>query len=71
MWPTSEKSSCWTLSNVNQKKKEIPEGGDENLELLERLFEARVTEIEPDLVSELNILIDNVCELWQAENFFE
>ena len=51
------------LKDIIVNKREIPEGGNENLELLERLFESRATEMEPDLVSELNVLIDNICEL--------
>ena len=43
-------------------KREIPEYGAENMELIERLLTIRASEKEPNLVSELNELIDNVCE---------
>ena len=43
-------------------KREIPEYGAENMELIERLLNTRESEKEPNLVSELNELIDNVCE---------
>ena len=43
------------------KKRELPADGKENIELLMRLFESRAAEMEPDIVSELNELIDNVC----------
>ena len=48
--------------DIAVKKREIPEGGNDNIELLQRLFEAKAAEMEPDIVSELQILIDNICE---------
>ena len=48
--------------DISMQKREIPEGGNENIELLERLFTAKAAEIEPDIVSELEILINTVCE---------
>ena len=48
--------------DIRVTKREIPEYGAENMELLERLFNSRAAEIEPNLISELNELIDNICE---------
>ena len=42
-------------------KVEIPEGGDENIELLDYLLYLRNNETEEELVIELNELIANVC----------
>ena len=42
-------------------KREIPENGEENMELLGDLFQQREEEMDPDIVSELDILINNVC----------
>ena len=42
--------------------REIPEGGEENLELLDRLLSIRAVETEPCIVDELNILITDICE---------
>ena len=43
-------------------KREIPENGDQNMELLESLLTSRAAEIEPDVLDELDELIDNVCQ---------
>ena len=43
------------------KKKEVPDQGQENMELLERLLISRAEELEPDVLTELEGLISNVC----------
>ena len=49
-------------NDITILKRDIPEYGEENLELLVRLFETKDAEMEPDIVSELSTLIDNICE---------
>ena len=44
------------------KKKDIPENCDEDLELLEHLLQQQLVETEPDIVAELQTLIDNICK---------
>ena len=51
-----------TPQDIILKKRDILEGGMENLDLLTRLFDTKAAEIEPDIVSELEVLIDNICE---------
>ena len=48
--------------SISVRLRELPDNGQETLELLERLLQSRSTETEPDIVSELNQLIDNICE---------
>ena len=48
--------------DISVMKREIPEYGNENMELLVRLFESKDAEMDPDVVSELTTLIDNICE---------
>ena len=45
------------------KKVDIPEGGDENIELLDYLLYLRNNETEEEIVCELNELIANVCSV--------
>ena len=45
----------------NVKKAEVPEGGEENIELLDYLLYLRNNETEEEIVSELRELIFNVC----------
>ena len=52
------KCKPWT---VTVKKREVPEQGHANLELLQNLLEIRAAELEPDILAELNGLIDHVC----------
>ena len=40
--------------------REIPAGGEETLELLDRLLSIRANEVEPDIVDELTDLINDV-----------
>ena len=42
-------------------KIDIPDNCFPNIELLESLFNIRDTELEPDIVSNMNTLIDSVC----------
>ena len=44
------------------KKREIPDNGEETIELLVRLFNIKSAEVDPEMVTELSGLIDNVCE---------
>ena len=44
------------------KKREIPDNGEETIELLVRLFNIKSAEVDPEMVIELSGLIDNVCE---------
>ena len=46
---------------INTAKREVPINGQENIDLLMRLFEIRTAEVEPDVLLELNELIENVC----------
>ena len=39
----------------------MPEGGEETIELLDRLLEQRSNETDEDVINELNQLITNVC----------
>ena len=48
--------------SIKVETREIPEGGEENLELLDRLLSIRATETEPSIVDELNVLITDICE---------
>ena len=43
------------------EKCEMPEGGEETIELLDRLLEQRSNETDEDVLNELNQLITNVC----------
>ena len=43
------------------EKCEMPEGGEESIELLDRLLEQRSNETDQDVINELNQLITNVC----------
>ena len=43
-------------------KREIPEQMEDNIELLDSLLKIRAEEVEPDVVTELNGLINVVCE---------
>ena len=47
--------------SLTVKKSELPEQGKENIELLETLLTIRAAEIEPDILTELDGLINNVC----------
>ena len=48
--------------SIRIRQRDMPVNGQENLELLERLFSIRAAEVEPDVVNELNILINDICE---------
>ena len=48
--------------SISVRLRELPDNGQETLELLERLLQSRSTETEPAIVSEINQLIDNICE---------
>ena len=52
--------SCNPLDIISQRK-EIPEGGEETLDLLARLLDIRSNEIDEDIVSDLDDLISDVC----------
>ena len=52
------KCSPW---KINTAKREVPINGHENIDLLMRLFEIRTEELEPDVLLEINELIENVC----------
>ena len=43
------------------EKRDIPNGGHENIELLDRLLEQRQNETDEELINELDQLITNVC----------
>ena len=43
-------------------KKEMPDNGEENIELLVRLLDSKSAEVDPQMATELASLIDNVCE---------
>ena len=47
---------------LNVLKREIPEQMEDNLELLDSLLKIRAEELEPDIVTKLNGLINTVCE---------
>ena len=53
------KSCSPTSLTVSQR--EMPENGPEIIELLERLFWMRASETEPDVLAEINQLIDDTC----------
>ena len=44
------------------KSKDIPENGNEILELLETLLQQQLQETEPDIVTELQTIINSFCE---------
>ena len=48
--------------DISVMKRNIPENGEQNMELIERLLNIRADEIEPDVVDEINELISNICE---------
>ena len=48
--------------SISVRQRELPDNGQETLDLLERLFQIRSIETEPEIVSEINQLIDDVCE---------
>ena len=43
-------------------RKEIPENNEEDLQLLADLLQQQMAETEPDIVSELQVVIDNICK---------
>ena len=45
---------------IKVHSREIPEGGEETLELLDRLLCIRANEVEPDILDELTDLINDV-----------
>ena len=47
--------------NIFVAKRDLPDNGHLNLELLENLLSIRASECEPDIVSNLDYLIDMVC----------
>ena len=44
------------------KKKDISENDKENIDLLKELFQQKQDELDPDMVLELEGLIDNICK---------
>ena len=44
------------------KKREIPEGGIEQIDLLARLLVQRTEEMDPYILPEIDILIENLCQ---------
>ena len=44
------------------KNKEIPENGNETLELIDNLLHQQLQETEPDIATELQAVINNLCE---------
>ena len=54
---------CIHKKQFHVSKVEIPEGGDENIELLDYLLYLRNNETEEEIVCELNELIANVCSV--------
>ena len=44
------------------KRQDIPEGGYQQIDLLARLLVLRNEEMDPDILPEIDILIDNVCQ---------
>ena len=46
---------------IKVSKRDIPDNGTLNLELLETLMSTRAAECEPDIVSNLTDLIDMIC----------
>ena len=47
--------------DINVSKREIPDNCKQNIELLENLMSTRAAECEPDIVSNLTMLIDMIC----------
>ena len=47
--------------NIKTAKREIPDDGLLNIELLETPINIRAVEFEPDIVSDMDSLIDTVC----------
>ena len=47
------------------KKKDFPENGAENIELLNYLLFIRENETEDDVLDEISTLIDNICSVCQ------
>ena len=47
---------------LNVLKREIPEQMEDNIELLNSLLKIQAEEIEPDIITELNGLINAICE---------
>ena len=48
-------------TQFSTNKREIPENGEENIDLLADLLQQRQEEMDPDILPELDILIDNIC----------
>ena len=48
-------------TQFSTKKKDIPENCEENIVLLSNLLQQREEEMDPDIVLELDIVINNVC----------
>ena len=48
-------------TNFSTKKTDVPQNCEENLVLLSDLLHQREEEMDPDIVSELDILINNIC----------
>ena len=46
---------------IKVQRRDIPENCFPNIELLETLFNIRSTEVEPDIVTNIDALIDTVC----------
>ena len=47
------------------KKRDLPENGAENIELLIYLLFIGENETEDDILDEISTLIDNICSVWQ------
>ena len=48
-------------TSLTVSPREMPENGPEIIELLERLFSIKAAETEPDVIAEINQLIDDTC----------
>ena len=48
-------------TSLSVSPREMPENGQEIIELLERLFSIKASETEPDVVAEISQLIDDTC----------
>ena len=46
---------------IKVERKDMPENCFPNNELLETLFNIRNTEVEPDIITNMDALIDKVC----------
>ena len=50
-----------SLTSLSVSPREMPENGQEIIELLERLFSIKASDTEPDVIAEINQLIEDTC----------